>query len=206
MRRVKSQAAKPTIGGASILPLKQRCAGPVGGGSPRRSAPAAAASTGRRRRLAARLALVVGAEGALQRLLADAQRAGLGIGAGPDAIPDARRAASCRRRCGPSPLSSAMPSGVSTSAKPAPVAAIAARDHGLRPVLGQGRPDQRLDLKRGRQLRVLRAPRPAHRSRARRAGRARRSGRRTVRTWSSSLGGGPPGLGSPRTMRTSMAW
>ena len=35
------------------------------------------------------VAFVVGGEGAFQRLLADAQDAGLGIGTGPDAVPDA---------------------------------------------------------------------------------------------------------------------
>ena len=32
---------------------------------------------------------------------------------------------------------------------------VTPRDHGLRPVLGQGRPDQRLDRQRGRQLQVF---------------------------------------------------
>ena len=44
------------------------------------------------------------------------------------------RAASCRPTTWASPHLSTMPSGVSTSAKPAPVLRVAARDHGLRSV------------------------------------------------------------------------
>ena len=172
--------AKPAMRGASILPLKQRRAG--------RSVAALRADQDRlcrvereRWRGRARLALVVDGEGALQGLLADAQHAGRGIGAGPDAIPERDAQLLAGRRRARRRISSAMPSGVSTSAKPAPVAAIAARDHGLRPVLRQGRPDQRLDGKRGGQRHVARRPRSAHRSRARHAAGARRSGRRTGR-------------------------
>ena len=88
MRRAKSQAAKPAIVGASILPLKQRRAG--------RSARALRADEHRLRgidrealRRRARFALVVDGEGALQGLLADPHHAGGGIGRGPDAIPGA---------------------------------------------------------------------------------------------------------------------
>ena len=124
MRRAKSQAATPAMRGASILPLKQRRAGrsaPL----PRRSAPAA-----RRRR---RDRPPSCSPRPRRRRRRRASRA-------------AGRRASCRSRDRPWPTRdtrrdaqllagddaraaafSAMPSGVSTSAKPAPVRGIAAR-------------------------------------------------------------------------------
>ncbi len=88
MRRAKSQAPRPAIAGASILPLKQRRAG--------RSAALSAPIEHRLRRVdrkalsrRARLALVVDGERALQGLLAHPHHAGRGIGPGPDAIPGA---------------------------------------------------------------------------------------------------------------------
>ena len=151
MRRAKSQAAMPVIAGASILPLKQRCAG-------RSLASSAPIRIGRggleRQRCRCRdagLALVVDCIGALQGLLADAQHAGRRVGARPDAIPDARaqgladddpRAADLQRHA----------FGREHQRKARAGLRIAARDHGLRSIGRQGRPDQRLDRQRLRQL------------------------------------------------------
>ena len=110
---------------------------------------------GRRRGIG--LALVVDGEGALQWLLAHAQHAGRGIGAGPHAIPDARaqflahhdaRIAAFQRH--------AVLCQHQREARTC--RGFAPRDHGLRPVLGQGRPDQRLDRERALQRHVPGAP------------------------------------------------
>ena len=152
MRRAKSQAATPAMRGASILPLKQRCAGrSVAASAPIRTG--CGASSARRGRRRAGLALVVDGEGALQGLLADAQHAGRRIGTGPHAIPDARaqllahhdaRAAAFQRHA----------IGRQHQGEARAGRGIAPRDHGLRPVLGQGRPDQRLDGERALQRHV----------------------------------------------------
>ena len=77
----------PAIAGASILPLKQRCAGRSLAGLGADQDRLRGVDRERRRRRDAGLALVVDGKGALQRLLADAQHAGARVGARPDAIP-----------------------------------------------------------------------------------------------------------------------
>ncbi len=107
----------------------------------------------RRLRGYARLALVVDREGALERLLADAQHAGGGIGARPHAIPDARaqllagdhaRAAAFQRH----------PVGGQHQREAAPVVG-SRREITVCGHPPAGRPDQRLDGERAGQLDVL---------------------------------------------------
>ena len=120
MRRAKSQAATPAIRGASILPLKQRCAGRsaadsapirIGCGASRASDGAVVLASPSSSTAKARFSgcwptrSMPVAGSALAHTRYQARERSF--------LPTTTRAP---------PLSSAMPSGVSTSAKPAPVA------------------------------------------------------------------------------------